>query len=172
MDIQQDMLENGMQDMMILKNQKTKVLILLHESRGAHQGPKKPDNRLTKFATHNKNDPYRLSDEKYPPFTKESPEGISYPYDDVTENALKFIGESKDEPFFLYLAHWMVHSPIHTKNRELLQYYCDKLGIDFPTRRYSCYNRRSNKSFFRIYGNNFRLEFRTCGRLTKENRRP
>ncbi|WP_405562424.1 sulfatase [Polaribacter sp. Asnod6-C07] len=106
----------------------------VHESRGAHQGPKKPDNRLTKFATYDKNDAYRLSKEKYPPFTKESPEGISYPYDEITENALKFIGESKNEPFFLYLAHWMVHSPIHTKNRELLQYYCDKLGIDFPTK--------------------------------------
>ncbi|GAA3651485.1 sulfatase [Flavivirga jejuensis] len=103
-----------------------------HESRGAHQGPKHPGNRLTKFATHKKNDAYRLSDEKYPPFTKESPEGISYPYDDVTENALKFINESKSEPFFLYLAHWLVHAPIHTKNRELLQYYCDKLGIEFP----------------------------------------
>ncbi|MDO6736304.1 sulfatase [Wenyingzhuangia sp. 2_MG-2023] len=106
----------------------------VHESRGAHQGPKKPDNRLNTFATKAKNDPYRLSDEKYPPFTKESPEGISYPYDEITENALKFIDESKKEPFFLYLAHWMVHSPIHTKNRELLQYYCDKLGIDFPTK--------------------------------------
>ncbi|RCW92140.1 sulfatase [Winogradskyella arenosi] len=103
-----------------------------HESRGAHQGPKHPNNRLTNFATHNKNDAYRLSEEKYPPFTKDAPNGISYPYDDVTENALKFIKDSKEEPFFLYLAHWLVHAPIHTKNRELLQYYCDKLGIPFP----------------------------------------
>ncbi|WP_139959452.1 sulfatase [Flavicella sediminum] len=103
-----------------------------HESRGAHQSPRKPDNRVTEFATHDKKDAYRLSEEKYFPFTKTAPNGISYPKDEVTENALKFITESKNEPFFLYLAHWMVHYPIHTKNRDLLQYYCDKLGIEFP----------------------------------------
>lgn len=103
------------------------------ESRGAHQGPKTPYNRLTKFATHDKNDPYRLSYKKYPPFTKESPDGISYPKDDVTEKALEFIDKNKNEPFFLYLAHWLVHTPIHTKNRELLQYYSNKLNVDFPT---------------------------------------
>ncbi|WP_179348361.1 sulfatase [Winogradskyella pacifica] len=103
-----------------------------HESRGAHQGPKGAKNRLNAFATHDKNDAYRLSEEKYFPFTKESPEGISYPTDAVTENALKFITENKEEPFFLYLAHWMVHYPIHSKNRELLDYYCDKLGVELP----------------------------------------
>lgn len=99
-----------------------------HESRGAHKGGQ----RLTSFSTHDKDDEFRLSDEKYPPYTKKHPEGISYPYDNVTENALKFIKESKNEPFFLYLAHWMVHTPIHTRNRALLEHYCDKLGIEFP----------------------------------------
>ena len=84
------------------------------------------------FATNDANDAYRLSEEKYFPFTKEDPKGISYPTDSVTENALKFITESKEEPFFLYLAHWMVHYPIHTKNRKLLDYYCDKLGVELP----------------------------------------
>jgi arylsulfatase A-like enzyme len=116
------------------RNSKNQGFDFAYESRGAHQGPKKPDNRLTKFATHDKNDKYRLSDEKYPPFTKESPNGISYPKDEITEKALEFIEKSKNKPFFLYLAHWMVHSPIHTKNRELLQYYSDKLGVDFPTK--------------------------------------
>jgi len=105
-----------------------------YESRGAHQGPKGNVTRLTEFATHDKSDKYRLSDEKYPPFTKDSPNGISYPKDMVTEKALEFISTSKEEPFFLYLAHWLVHAPIHTKNKELLQYYSDKLGIDFPTK--------------------------------------
>ena len=105
-----------------------------YESRGAHQGPKGDITRLTEFATHDKSDAYRLSDEKYPPFTKASPNGISYPKDMVTEKALEFISTSKEEPFFLYLAHWLVHAPIHTKNKELLQYYSDKLGIDFPTK--------------------------------------
>ncbi|MEP3838633.1 MAG: sulfatase [Algibacter sp.] len=105
-----------------------------YESRGAHQGPKGDVTRLTEFATHASNDRYQLSTEKYPPFTKDAPNGISYPKDMVTEKALEFITKSKDEPFFLYLAHWLVHAPIHTKNKELLQYYCDKLGIDFPTK--------------------------------------
>lgn len=105
----------------------------VNESRGAHQGPKGSNNRVNYFATHDKNDKYRLSDEKYYPFTKKSPNGISYPTDEVTESALEFMSKNKEEPFFLYLAHWMVHYPIHTKNRELLQYYSDKLGMDFPT---------------------------------------
>ena len=65
-------------------------------------------------------------------WNKDSPNGISYPKDMVTEKALEFITKSKEEPFFLYLAHWLVHAPIHTKNKELLQYYSDKLGVDFP----------------------------------------
>ncbi|MEH1006447.1 sulfatase [Winogradskyella sp. ECml5-4] len=105
-----------------------------YESRGAHQGPKREKNRINNFATHDKGDAYRLSDEKYPPFTKSSPNGISYPKDMVTEKALEFIKSSKDEPFFLYLAHWLVHAPIHTKNKELLQYYSDKLGVEMPTK--------------------------------------
>jgi len=105
-----------------------------YESRGAHQGPKRDKNRVNNFATHDKGDKYQLSEEKYPPFTKSSPNGISYPKDMVTEKALEFIKTSKDQPFFLYLAHWLVHAPIHTKNKELLQYYSDKLDVDMPTK--------------------------------------
>lgn len=102
------------------------------ESRGVHQGPNGTVNRSNAFATDNASDPYRLSKEKYPPFSKKNPEGISYPNDDVTEQAISFMENNKKSPFFLYLAHWLVHYPIHTKNKELLQYYCDKLGVDFP----------------------------------------
>ena len=102
------------------------------ESRGAHQGPKGKNNRSNSFATNDPKDPYHLSTEKYAPFTKSSPKGISYPYDAVTEKALEFLDKNKKEPFFLYLAHWLVHAPIHTKNKELLQYYSDKLGVPFP----------------------------------------
>jgi len=115
-----------------IQSSKNQGFDFAHESRGAHQGPKGKNNRTNYFATHDKGDKYQLSEEKYFPFTKESPNGISYPKDEVTENALQFIKDNKEEPFFLYLAHWMVHYPIHTKNRELLQYYCDKLGIEFP----------------------------------------
>ena len=97
--------------------------------RGAHRNSK---DRSKDFATRDANDKYKLSDEKYPPISEKHPDGISYPYDLVTENALNFVENNKAEPFFLYLAHWMVHYPTVTKNRDLLEYYTDKLGIDFP----------------------------------------
>nr|WRX36739.1 hypothetical protein [uncultured bacterium] len=101
---------------------------LSHEERGVHR---KLADRTKGFAA--ADDPkYPLSQEKYPPFSDKKPDGISYPYDDVTESALKFMGQSKDKPFFLYLAHWMVHWPAMTRNGELLEYYCDKLGYPFP----------------------------------------
>ncbi len=101
--------------------------------RGAHRNSK---DRSKDFASRAAKDKYRLSDEKYFPYSKNHPNGISYPYDLVTENALGFIKDSvednKEKPFFLYLAHWMVHYPTVTKNRNLLEYYTDKLGIEFP----------------------------------------
>jgi arylsulfatase A-like enzyme len=96
------------------------------DKRGAHSGSKHRHNDFD-------NEQFPLSQEKYPPFSAKNPEGIAYPLDLVTENALNFVKESKDKPFFLYLAHWMVHTPIITKNKALLEYYTDKLGIPFPT---------------------------------------
>ena len=99
-----------------------------NEDRGVHR---KPADRTRDFAT--ADDPkYPLSEKKYPPFSTKKPDGISYPYDGVTESALQFMEESQDKPFFLYLAHWMVHWPAMTRNGELLEYYCDKLGQSFP----------------------------------------
>ncbi len=97
--------------------------------RGVHRGM---DDRTKDFATSDPNDKYVLSTEKYPPVSDKNPEGISYPKDLVTDSAIAFISGSHDQPFFLYLAHWMVHYPTVTRNRALLEYYCDKLGIDFP----------------------------------------
>ncbi|OUS72882.1 hypothetical protein B5G52_06760 [Pseudoalteromonas sp. A601] len=94
--------------------------------RGAHTGSKQ---RHRDFD----NAQFPLSEEKYPPYSEKNPDGISYPLDLVTENALNFVQENKDDPFFLYLAHWMVHTPIITKNKALLEHYTDKLGIPFPT---------------------------------------
>lgn len=97
-------------------------------TRGVHRGMK---GRTADFATA-KDKQYPLSVEKYPPFSDKKPEGISYPYDQLTESALQFMEENKSEPFFLNLWHWMVHWPVLTRNGELLEYYCDKLGQPFP----------------------------------------
>ncbi len=99
-----------------------------HEERGVHR---KLEDRTKGFATID--DPkYPLSEAKFPPVSDKKPDGISYPYDDVTESALRFMQQSDDRPFFLYLAHWMVHWPVMTRNGELLEHYCDKLGQPFP----------------------------------------
>ncbi|MEP2777525.1 MAG: sulfatase [Luteolibacter sp.] len=102
-----------------------------NEDRGAHRSM--PD-RTKGFATAN-DKTYPLSKEKYAPFSEKKPEGISYPYDEVTESALQFIAESGDKPFFLNLCHWMVHWPVLTRNGELLEYYCDKMGQPFPPKK-------------------------------------
>ncbi|MCH6258696.1 sulfatase [Puniceicoccaceae bacterium K14] len=100
----------------------------VNEDRGIHR--RVPD-RTKDFAT--KDDPkYPLSKEKYPPYSDKKPNGISYPYDEVTESAIKFIEQSQGEPFFLDLCHWMVHWPMLSRNGELLEYYCDKFGQPFP----------------------------------------
>ena len=101
---------------------------VVDQDRGFHR--RMPD-RTKDFST--VDDPkYPLSKKKYPPLSEKKPEGISYPYDQVTESALAFMAESEDQPFFLNLCHWMVHWPVLTRNGELLEYYCDKMGQPFP----------------------------------------
>jgi len=95
------------------------------DERGAHTASKQ---RHKDFD----NEQFPLSKEKYSPYSKKNPQGISYPLDLVTENALNFVERNKEQPFFLYLAHWMVHTPIITKNKALLEHYTDKLGLPFP----------------------------------------
>mgnify|MGYP006075845167 CR=1 FL=1 len=97
-------------------------------TRGVHRGMK---DRTTGFPTASDKQ-YPLSKQKYPPISEKNPKGISYPYDQVTESALKFMGENKGEPFYLNLWHWMVHWPVLTRNGELLEYYCDKMNFPFP----------------------------------------
>lgn len=101
---------------------------VVNEDRGMHRSM--PD-RTKGFATVD-DAKYPLSKEKYAPYSDKKPNGISYPYDEVTESALKFMAESKGQPFFLDLCHWMVHWPVLTRNGELLEYYCDKFGQPFP----------------------------------------
>lgn len=101
---------------------------VVNQARGVHR---RMENRTKNFSTANDSE-YPLSKQKYFPKTPKAPEGISYPYDEVTESAIKFIDESKSEPFFLNLCHWMVHWPMLTRNGELLEYYCDKFQQPFP----------------------------------------
>jgi arylsulfatase A-like enzyme len=76
----------------------------------------KPD-RLSNFATDKEGDKYRLDEN-------------GFPFHATNADALTFIEEHKDKPFFLYYATWLVHTPIQTRNERLLNKYCKKLGID------------------------------------------
>jgi len=100
----------------------------VNETRGVHRSM---DDRTTGFATED-DEKYPLSIEKYPPYSDKFPDGISYPYDELTEASIQFIEDNKDKPFFLNMCHWMVHWPVLTRNGELLEYYCDKMGQSFP----------------------------------------
>jgi arylsulfatase A-like enzyme len=87
-------------------------------TRGMHR--RMDPDRLSDFATDSVGDPYRI-------------DGDGRPFDAVTEDALSFMEENSEHPFFLYVAHWLVHWPVQTRNRALLEYYSNKLGIPFPT---------------------------------------
>ena len=100
----------------------------VNQTRGIHRGV---NDRTRDFATAD-DKKYPLSKTKYPPLSDKNPDGISYPYDELTESAIQFMDESKDKPFFLNVCHWMVHWPMLTRNGELLEHYCHKFGQPFP----------------------------------------
>lgn len=75
--------------------------------------------RMTGFATRKADDPNRLDDQ-------------GFPRDQTTEDAVSFVREHKDQPFFLYYATWLVHTPIHTRSQALLDKYVKKLGVELP----------------------------------------
>jgi arylsulfatase A-like enzyme len=84
-------------------------------NRGAHSGMK--PHRLTGFATNEKDDPYRLDEN-------------GFPFHQNHEDAMTFLRENAEEPFFLYYATWLVHAPIHTRSKPLLDKYVTKLGLE------------------------------------------
>lgn len=86
------------------------------DARGAHTGMR---SRLEGFATSASGDPYQL-------------DAAGFPTDPVTQGALEFMGKNTTRPFFLYYATWLVHSPIQTRSKALLEKYCNKLGVDYP----------------------------------------
>jgi arylsulfatase A-like enzyme len=75
--------------------------------------------RMTGFATREDGDPFKLDEN-------------GFPYHQNSEDAMEFIREHADQPFFLYYATWLVHTPIHTRSEELLQKYVKKLGVELP----------------------------------------
>ena len=83
-------------------------------SRGARRSM---EDRLAGFATTDKKDPFRLDEN-------------GFPFHQTNEDALTFMNESKDKPFFLYYATWLVHAPIHTRSQALLDKYTKRLGTD------------------------------------------
>lgn len=61
-------------------------------------------------------------------FTAAKPDDDADPYADphsvvsTTERALKFIEENRDRPFFAYVAHNVVHRPLHATPEEIAEY--------------------------------------------------
>ena len=51
----------------------------------------------------------------------------TYLTDKLTDEALKYIEQQKDQPFFLYLSHFAVHDPIDGR-RDLVKKYSNKLS--------------------------------------------
>ncbi len=86
-------------------------------SRGSRTSMK---DRMTGFATDAPDDPFRLDEN-------------GYPFHQTNEDALTFLKENKDRPFFLYYATWLVHGPIHTRSEAHLKKYVEKMGVD-PTK--------------------------------------
>jgi uncharacterized sulfatase len=76
-------------------------------------------NRMQGFATREEGDPYKLDEN-------------GFPYHQNSEDAMEFIEGHKEQPFFLYYATWLVHTPIHTRSKELLDKYVEKLGVELP----------------------------------------
>lgn len=78
--------------------------------------------RLADFPTYDEEDPFRMD-----------PNDDDRPFDGGVDLAVKWLDKSKDKPFFLNYATFMVHGPIGTRDRKRLEYYCEKMGIPFPT---------------------------------------
>ena len=101
-------------------------------SRGARSGM---PNRVEGFASTRVKDPYRLDEN-------------GYPYHQTSEDALTFLRENHDKPFFLYYATWLVHTPIHTRSEKLLEKYCKKLGVERPADNQGWTKKGQNNPFY------------------------
>lgn len=58
-----------------------------------------------------------------------------YPEDELTQQAIRFIQQKHDKPFFLFVSHYYVHDPLDTRCGWLLEKYRAKAGHDMSDKR-------------------------------------
>lgn len=58
-----------------------------------------------------------------------------YPVDELTNRAVDFIEQDHDQPFFLFVSHYYVHTPVDTNAKWLLEKYRKKAGPDVSEER-------------------------------------
>ena len=109
-----------------------------HMALGHHSFPQPADQGFD-FARSNRGVTRKMKPDRLSAFSSDDP-NEKYPIDkngfgvnEQTQDALAFMAEAGEQPFFLYYAEWLVHAPIQTRNRRLLQKYVDKLGAEFPS---------------------------------------
>lgn len=67
----------------------------------------------------------------YKPSSKDDPESDAHNVEIITEKSLEFLQNNKDNPFFLYVTHNTIHSPILAK-KKLVEKYKNKPGANLP----------------------------------------
>ena len=71
------------------------------------------------------------------PYLSDGPKG-EYLTDRLSDEAIDFIETNKEKPFFLYLTHYAVHTPIQAKS-DLMSYYQSKPGTTLPNHNNATY---------------------------------
>jgi arylsulfatase A-like enzyme len=75
-----------------------------------------------------------------------------YLTDRLTEEAIQFISRNRDRPFFLYLAHYAVHTPIQAKQPEIEKYKEKEKSGCHKHATYAAMIESMDESVGRIYG--------------------
>ena len=76
---------------------------------------------------------YPYKNEKHPDFNVPGLEGGQegeYLTDRLTDEALKYMDEHKDAPFFLFLSHYAVHMPIQAKEKDVAYFKQKKAAME------------------------------------------
>ena len=80
-------------------------------------------NRVSNFpSSHDPKDRYALDED-------------GRPFDSVLDLSLRWMEKvrQQNQPFFLNFCPSFVHGPFSTRDRKRLEYYCEKMGVPFPT---------------------------------------